>query len=347
MKSKKTIVMLVALLFIVTSTSAIIYAGDTKTQQSNPFDVMTQTIQFLQPQILENNDFTTVSVRNVKSSTISMMDKPLLPVEQMVYEFPLGTVIDDVILSYSEITTHYITKPVQPTPIPEPYTITPRYERTVDIDYTFNGYDFTGYFPQSWFDYSIGVGLNSENEQTVFLTVSVYPVRYSYEESSVQYISDVSVDIVYDSSTLIQPLISSKDFLIISAPAYLNDLQRLVDHKEDRGIRTSLVSVNDIDGPGRDLAEKIKIFIKDSYEETGIQYVMLVGGHRGFFGFNRPALQIPTRYVYLDCGGEPGYVSDLYYADFYRYDAGAGEIVFSSWDTNNNDKFGEWYGRNK
>jgi hypothetical protein len=346
MKSKKSIVLLVALLFIITSTSAIIYAGDTKTQQSNIFDVMTQTKQFLQPQILEDNDFTTVSIPNVKSSTISMINKPLLPVERMVYEFPLGTVIDDVVVSYSEISSETITKPVQPTPIPEPYTITPRYERTVDIDYTYNGYDFTGYFPQSWFDYSIGVGLNSDNKQTVFLTVTIYPVRYSYQENMVQYISDVSVDVIYDDSNRIQPLANEYDLLIISAPAYLDELQPLVDHKEDRGIRTHLVSVNDIDGEGRDLAEKIKYFIQQTYEETGIQYVMLVGGHRGFFGFNRPALQIPTRYVYLDCGGEPGYVSDLYYADFYRYDASAGEIVFSCWDTNNNDKFGEWYGRN-
>ncbi|MFO7678268.1 MAG: hypothetical protein R6V50_07810, partial [Thermoplasmatota archaeon] len=223
MKIKKTFVMLVALLFIVTSTGAIINAVETKTQQTSVLDVVSHSQYFVQPQIVEHNDFTTISLRNVKSSTISMTDRPLLPVERMVYEFPLGTVIDDVIVSYSEITTQYITKPVQPTPIPEPYTITPRYERTVDVDYTFNGYDFTGYFPQSWFDYSIGVGLNSENEQTVFLTVSVYPVRYSYQDSLVQYISDVSVDILYDSSNLIQPMTSSKDFLIISAPAYLND----------------------------------------------------------------------------------------------------------------------------
>lgn len=346
MKSKKTTVVLVALLFIITSTSAIIYAGDAKTSQTNPFDVMTQSIHFVQPQLVEQHDFTAVSVRHVKSSTIGMMDKPLLPVERIVYEFPLGTVIDDVIVSYSSISSETITKPVQPTPMPEPYTVTPRYEQTVTVDYTFNGYDFSGYFPQNWYDYSIGVGLNSDNQQTIFLTVNLYPVRYSYQDNTLQYISDASVEIIYDDSTVIQPLANEYDFLIVSAPAYINELQPLVDHKEDRGIRTKLISVRDINGPGRDLAEQIKIFIKDTYEQTGIEYVMLVGGHRGLFGFNRPALQIPTRYVYLDCGGEPGYVSDLYYADFYRYDPNVGDIVFSCWDTNNNDKFGEWYGRN-
>ena len=346
MKIKKIIVALVAMLFIVTSTSAIIYAGETKIEQTNPFYVLSKTVHFAEPQIVEDHEFTTIALYNAKSSTISMMDKPLLPVERIVYEFPLGTIIEDVTVSYSEIKTEIITHPVKPTPLPEPYTVTARMRYTVDIDYTFTGYDFKGYFPESWFDYSIGVGLNSDNQQTIFLTVTLYPVRYSYEESSLQYVSDITVDVTYDGSNIIQPVTSTNDFLIISAPAYLDKLQPLVDHKEDRGIRTNLVSVKDINGPGRDLAEKIKYFIKESYEETGTQYVMLVGGHRGFFGFNRPALQIPTRYVHLDCGGEPGYVSDLYYADFYRYDPVSQQVVFSSWDTNNNDKFGEWYGRN-
>jgi hypothetical protein len=346
MKSKKFSVALVAMLFIVTSAGAILHADDGKSDHLDQFEVLNEKISFSRPQLIRDQEFTSIEIDNVKSSTIGSIDKPLLPVKKMVYEFPMGTIINGVTISHSEIETETVEQPLKPTPAPQPYTITPRMEKEeLYNNFIFSGYDYSGYYPDSWFDYSIGVGLNKDNEQTIFVTVNTYPVRYSHEKDTVKYVSTIDVDVSYDDSNAIGSLESTYDFLIISASAYLDELDRLVDHKENRGIRTNLVNVDDIDNQGRDLAEKIKLFIMDSYEETGVQYVMLVGGHRGFFGFNRPDLQIPTRYVHLDCGGEPGYVSDLYYADFYRYNEDTSEYEFSSWDTNNNDKFGEWYGR--
>jgi len=347
MKQKQVLVVLVAMLFIVTSAGAILHADDVRTENMNQFDIHTNNLRFARPHITENTDFTTIEISNLESSTIGRAGRPLLPVETITYEFSMGTIINEVTISHSEIVTETIKRPVQPSPIPQPYTITPRMKETIDNynDIIFCGYDFSGFYPETWFDYSVGIGLNKNNERTTFVTVNAYPVRYSYIDNTVKYVSDITIDINYDDSNPFETLDSTCDFLIISASDYLSELERLVTHKEKRGIRTNLVSVDDIDGPGRDLAEKIKYFIRDSIEETGIEYVMLVGGHRGFFGFNRPSLQIPTRYVHLDCGGEPGYVSDLYYADIYRYDEATDTVVFSSWDTNNNDKFGEWPGR--
>lgn len=346
MKSKKFSVALVAMLFIVTSAGAILHADDGKSDHLDQFEVLNEKINFSRPQLIRDQEFTSIEINNVESSTIGSIGKPLLPVKKLVYEFPMGTIINGVTISHSEIETETVEQPLKPTPAPQPYTITPRMEEEyLNNNIIFSGYDYSGYYPDNWFDYSIGVGLNKDNEQTIFVTVNTYPVRYSHEKDTVKYVSTIDVDVSYDDSNAIGSLESTYDFLIISASAYLDELDRLVDHKENRGIRTNLVNVDDIDNQGRDLAEKIKLFIMDSYEETGVQYVMLVGGHRGFFGFNRPDLQIPTRYVHLDCGGEPGYVSDLYYADFYRYNEDTSEYEFSCWDTNSNAKFGEWYGR--
>ncbi len=132
------------------------------------------------------------------------------------------------------------------------------------------------------------------------------------------------------------------DFLVIAPDEWMDELQPLKEHKEQHGIKTIIVGLNEIYSgkyfatQGRDEAEKIKYFIKDAIEEWGIKYVLLVGS----------VYKMPIRYVVYVWEGRTGIVkfrmpTDLYYADIYRYEDG--EIVFSSWDTNGNGVFGEQY----
>ncbi|HHF55456.1 MAG TPA: hypothetical protein ENL42_00885 [Thermoplasmatales archaeon] len=135
------------------------------------------------------------------------------------------------------------------------------------------------------------------------------------------------------------------DLLIIAPSEWKDELQPLKEHKEQHGIKTIIVSLDEIYGgkyfaaEGRDDAEKIKYFIKNAIEEWGIEYVMLVGGRK-------PGLKedwwVPVRYVWLNDRSssweyERKYISDLYYADIYD-----GEGKFSTWDSNNNGYFGEY-----
>ena len=70
-----------------------------------------------------------------------------------------------------------------------------------------------------------------------------------------------------------------------------------------------------------------------------MRYVLLVGGRHG--GFSEPEWWCPIRYSYLDVGdSDKRFLSDLYFADIYGYEGG--EVVFSDWDSNGNDRFGEW-----
>jgi hypothetical protein len=126
------------------------------------------------------------------------------------------------------------------------------------------------------------------------------------------------------------------DLLIISSENYSKNLQPLIEHKENIGIKTRLSFLNEIYDNmfwnGRDKPEKIKYFIKKAVEEWGIKYVLLVGDFR----------TLPVRYCYnSDIIGfnEPFFISELYYADIYDKFGN-----FSSWDTNNNGIFGEWIG---
>ena len=127
------------------------------------------------------------------------------------------------------------------------------------------------------------------------------------------------------------------DLLIISPSKFLRFLKPLVDHKERYGVRTSLVSLDYIYKKiyyGHDNAEKIKLFIKDAYDNSGIKYVMLVGGKIG--QTNR--WHLPPRYAYTGNNWDKQILSDLYYADIYD-----SEGNFSSWDSDGDNKYSEWF----
>ncbi len=344
MKAKKFLVVLVGMLFLITAAGAILQADDTKTDNVENLETLNKKISFSQPKIIEKEEYTSIKLDDTEASTVGIEGKPLLPVKKMVYEFPMGTKIENVKLSYSGVETKTVEKHIEIVPEPQPYVTTTSKSKTTNTNQKSTGYDYQGFYPEKWHEYSVNIGLNENNERTTFVTVNVYPVRYSASDKTVKYLQNIDLNVVYDNTNTFKTADDTYDLLIISGSAYINELERLVSHKENRGIKTNLVSVDDISGQGRDLAEKIKYYIKEQIEETGIEYVMLVGGHRSFFGFDKSSLQIPTRFVHLDDGAEPGYVSDLYYADIYSYDEDTETYEFASWDTNNNEKYGEWYG---
>jgi len=133
---------------------------------------------------------------------------------------------------------------------------------------------------------------------------------------------------------------STCDLLIISPSNFIRYLQPLVYHKNQYGVRTKLVSLDYIYNQiwyGRDEAEKVKLFIKEAIEESGIKYVLLVGGNIGLS--NR--WYCPVRYSHLSNDYEQQILSDLYFADIYD-----SEGNFSSWDSDGDGIYCEWiYGK--
>ena len=176
----------------------------------------------------------------------------------------------------------------------------------------------------------------------------------------------VSVILILFLSSTIMPMIKSEDLnsnnqlksknsicdLLILAPSkFIRSLQPLVCHKNKFEVRTKLVSLDYVYRDiwyGRDDAEKIKFFIKKAIEESGIKYVLLVGGIKKPFSFHED-YWLPVRYVYVEdrwsgfAGpfDEPKFISDLYYADIYD-----SKGKFSSWDSDGDGIYGEWNNNN-
>ena len=141
------------------------------------------------------------------------------------------------------------------------------------------------------------------------------------------------------------------DMIVITPETFSDELQSLKDHKEQHGIRTQIISLDDIYNStyfpvsGRDNPEKIKYFIKYANENWNVQYVMLVGGKNEMpvrysnIYFNSYCKNIKNQILfdfYPIKLGAGQFITDLYYADIFDKNGS-----FCSWDSNNNDIFAE------
>jgi hypothetical protein len=198
-------------------------------------------------------------------------------------------------------------------------------------------------YPVEWLNWRTGVGLK-DGSRHIFLTMQLFPTRYYPEVNKLQYAEDFSIEVTYTSVPCTQSMADEYDFLIISPDAFSENLQPLVDHKESYNIDTKLITLEEIYAgtyfplEGFDEAEQVKYFIKNAVEEWGITYVMLVGGRNGDFSGEK--WWCPVRYAFLSADSDPSFLSDLYFADLYRYENGT--PVFETWDENGNNIYGEW-----
>lgn len=72
------------------------------------------------------------------------------------------------------------------------------------------------------------------------------------------------------------------DMVVIAPNEFSSQIKPLINHKNNHNIITFLKTTEQIysEYNGRDNAEQIKYFIKDVIETYGIEYVLLIGGHK-------------------------------------------------------------------
>jgi len=138
-----------------------------------------------------------------------------------------------------------------------------------------------------------------------------------------------------------QPVILEEYDMVIIAPEIFSEtLQQLINHKNSVGIQTFLKTTEEIytEYEGRDEAEQIKYFIYESAENLNIRYVLLVGDVD-----TMPIRKTEVNHIWTGSGSilVDDIITDLYYADI--YDANGS---FSSWDSNNDGVFSEFYSYN-
>jgi hypothetical protein len=294
-------------------------------------------LEFSTPTISEDQSYLSLDMEGA-NTCINYPGKPVLPMFTKKITFSFGTQIKDIKCEFQKSYSQPITNKIKPAPQPAiPNGKTSNREVYIE-DPLYNSDEL---YPNDWIAYSIGSGLDENNEHKMFLTLQIYPVRYNPIKNMITYVKNVDLQITYqDPENNPFPTKSEYNLLILAPAKYSNKLEKLVEHKNSYGMNTISVSLNEIYNgdyfptEGRDDAEKIKYFIKEAIEQWGIEYVLLVGGRIPGI---KEKWHFPVRYVNVWLWEEPDYISDLYFADIYD-----GEGEFSSWDTNNNGVYGEW-----
>ena len=303
--------------------------------------LQTKTISFSHPVIQNNNGYALVSVPDT-NSWLRATGAPMLPIDVTTYTFPFGTKIRAFDVTFSDPQEYHLGLTIQTAPAP-----------VAAVDGTLltaptPDQPIGALYPDVPFDYYMGAGVQN-GQHTLFLTIRCFPVQYKPAENTILYRHTASISITYDLPPYTPAKTDTYQLLIIAPKDFASALQPLVDHKISHGIPTKLVTKEDIcnnasDFPtqGRDCAEKMKYYIKDAYDQWGINYVLLVGGRKG--GVMKEKWWVPVRYTNLDddANWEGGFLSDLYFADL--YDANGN---FSSWDSNGNGIFAEWNSHGK
>ena len=324
---KKILPLLVFVILFLSGFAAVAFPGEENCQQKS-------ILSFSQLSINEDDDYVTLEPEGA-NSVLMKQDHYVVPTRIETFTFPFGTEITRVQCTPKNIHKMALAKELMVTP--EPISL----GQTATSNSNFKRYA-KPVTTNSWCDYDVGAGID-EDKHCIFVKVQTFPVQYNPSENTIEWAETIEIDIQYKEPE--QPIIFDDEYaLVVIAPLeFSEELVDLLDHKNSRNLSTKLVTLDEIYSSsyfpvqGRDDPEKIKYFIKDAIENWNIRFVLLVGGAERFPGRRT---HIYKEYTYQN---EFTFLSDLYYADIYDE-----ELNFSSWDTNENDVFGEhdWYGYN-
>lgn len=342
---KKIIILLVLGFFTFSSYSNVI-SKQLKIQENQNINTNLDSFElefsFSYPEIVEHYNYSVIKVNETNHNRIKMFDYetnyPVLPVNLSVFEFPFGTIINNVTYENStqkiiDLKNKIICGKAQFD------SINPIKIKKTEIKDLYNN---LGEYPENWVEYHTGGGL-SYGKRVTFLVLRAYPVRYYPNQHKIGYVSKIKINVSFQEPK--ENMINEdekKDLLIISPEKYSKILSPLIDFKNDKGVKTLYFSTEEIYNedllPGIDDAEKIKYFIKGAIERWNITHVLLVGGIR----HQSKNWDIPVRYSYVVPTDEQEYpeqnfLSDLYYADIYEEGGG-----FSSWDSNDDGIYAHW-----
>jgi hypothetical protein len=321
---RKIFILLIVGILVLSGLGAVAFSEKIETK------LMNLKIDFSEPMIRNENGFISVDFSESKGYLLVDM-KPMIPSYVQTLTFPFGTKIKDVKCELTNFQEKILSNVIKPCPTFS--LIGKNIENEIiskdDIDYGSDPY------PGKCFDYDVACGRNKDGLK-IFVTVEVFPVVYHPVEEKIFFAGSAEINIEYEPPK--EPIVfdDEYEFIVLAPDDFEDELAPLITHKNNKGISTIFVSLNDIYTGvyfpvyGRDNQEKIKYFIKSAMENWGTSYVLLVGGSTKF----------PTRLSHIYVSGNDDtmvFISDLYYADFLN-ETGA----FCSWDSNFNDVFGEF-----
>lgn len=293
----------------------------------------TETIAVSEMHIVDADPYVSITLAE-STSYLMRPGEPVLPRITRVYHLPFQSHNIGVSVDFSSPTSYVLEKSLRPAPQP----IIGSTNTEASITPLETVYQSSLMYPENSYTYSTSTGLFG-NQRVVFLSVTVYPVRYSPRDNLLLISEECSITVTYEEPSKPMLFPNVYDLLILAPAEFETALQPLVDHKNSFGMNTTLVTLESIYSEiteGRDDAENVKLYIKKAIEDYGITYVLLVGGMKP----QKEQWIFPVRYTnnHVGKGYELGVLSDLYFADIYKDNGTA----FEDWDSNGNGIFAEY-----
>jgi len=313
---------LIAGIFIFSS----IGAAALKDSQNDTVKHQKESFNISEPQFVDMGQFISIRLKEA-TSTLFDIGKPVLPVVTQVFSLPFGSRIVQVDVVFSNEKEIQLSKAVSL--FTEPLQVTTDIDSVKESLNDLDVLETEGVYPTINYRYNTGTGLKND-DHVLFLIVTCYPIRYSAKQNMMYYSEEVEINLVYDEPK--QPMIfpDEYDLVIIAPEEYSSEIAPLITHKEDHTIKTLFKTTEEIylQYDGRDNPERIKYFIKDAVENLGVSYILLIGG----------IYKVPIRTSSVKLWGrwQEDTLTDLYYSDILD-----GQGNFSSWDSNENNIFGE------
>jgi len=345
---KQIITLAVMGLFIISGIGAGAYIGNIVPKIELKGD--SDFVIFSEPDIIENDKGYIFINLEESNSNLLTNGGPILPIVTKKYVFPLGTKIKNIQVNFLGIQEYKLDKKIAPSP--SPVTMINGEEKRAEKDREYGAiYNIDKLYPEDRYVYSINVGLEGE-QHVIILNLQCFPIQYNPVKNLIYAAKILEIDVSYESPE--KPILFPDEYdMVIIAPAkFSSNLQPLINHKNSFDVETILKTTEEIyeEYEGMDQPEKIKYFIKDAIENWNISYALLVGGKKsllfGNWGIEGPRLpnddlwHVPVRYNNLLDSYEGGVLTDLYFADVYKYDGD--EMVFDDWDSDGNGVLGEW-----
>ena len=278
---------------------------------------------------------------SLPEQTSYMMEegKPILPIISKTYTYPIGTSIDEIIVNIdrTQKTLQYKVAPA-PAPVALLPELMKNYEEPSADEQIYSSNEL---YPETSYSVQKGIGIQN-GERVLFVTLHAY-TQYQPLSNNLHIPEEVDIKIEYTlpSQSIVEANVY--DLLIITSEKFEEDLQPLIEHKNNVGMKTIIKTVEDIYDEYDGVAEweEVKLFIKDAIEMYGIEYVLLAGGRKG----QTDEWWVPdfpsNNYDNNGMGDmDLTYSADLYFADVYKYSV-SGTPYFEDWDTDDNGIYGE------
>jgi len=339
--------------------SLLIISLSIVTVQQASADTIVERMDFSKPLIV--NGETTCSVAIEDLQTVGNPGEPRLPAHGMRVLLPQGHEVADVKVRLLSETEMALDMPIewarQQSPLslkrteltaPEQSIYDSRTpfpaERAVHVTTeTFRGYRiaFLRVYPAAYvgfsrnlvFASSVEITIETASSPAVTLTSSSTLRQGSDRDMDElrRMVDDVSAASTY--SAVRSPMLNASltdpsdtyPYVIITHSNFISTFETLRAHREQMGLRGTIVNIGSIsfNYSGADLQEKIRNFIKEAYLNWDTEYVLLAGDDG----------EIPHRGLYADAGGgydDDDIASDLYYA-----------ALDGNWNTDSDAYWGE------